>query len=124
LLQPRHQRQPKLEQPHMSIFEHMTWGLGTPNLPKLGARAILQRGYVDFLGDRAGMYGEPDEAWRAECDTVLPHFLRELTKMAKAYQICTDMDEVFRLEHKGWVCEASPRRSYGYLYFDIYHPAN
>jgi cytoskeleton bundling-enhancing protein CbeA-like protein len=46
----------------MSIFEHMTWGLGTPNLPKLGARAILQRGYVDFLGDRAGMYGEPDEA--------------------------------------------------------------
>ncbi len=48
----------------MSIFEHMTWGLGTPNLPKLGARAILQRGYVDFLGDRAGMYGEPDEAWR------------------------------------------------------------
>ena len=36
LLQPRHQRQPKLEQPHMSIFEHMTWGLGTPNLPKLG----------------------------------------------------------------------------------------
>ena len=52
----------------MSIFEHMTWGLGTPNLPKLGARAILQRGYVDFLGDRAGMYGEPDEAWRAECE--------------------------------------------------------
>ncbi|MGL5523514.1 MAG: type IV toxin-antitoxin system YeeU family antitoxin [Aeromonas veronii] len=68
--------------------------------------------------------GGPDEAWRAECDTVLPHFLRELTKMAKAYQICTDMDEVFRLEHKGWVCEASPRRSYGYLYLDIYHPAH
>lgn len=108
----------------MSIFEHMTWGLGTPNLPKLGARAILQCGYVDFLGDRAGMYGEPDEAWRAECDTVLPHFLRELTKMAKAYQICTDMDAVFRLEHKGWVCEASPRRSYGYLYLDIYRPAS
>ncbi|MCS3770645.1 hypothetical protein HNP12_004789, partial [Aeromonas hydrophila] len=36
----------------------------------------------------------------------------------------TDMDEVFRLEHKGWVCEASPRRSYGYLYLDIYHPAS
>ncbi|MFB2797267.1 type IV toxin-antitoxin system YeeU family antitoxin, partial [Aeromonas veronii] len=62
--------------------------------------------------------------WRAECDAVLPHFLRELTKMAKAYKICTDMDEVFRLEHKGWVCEASPRRSYGYLYLDIYHPAS
>ncbi|MGY3809353.1 type IV toxin-antitoxin system YeeU family antitoxin [Aeromonas veronii] len=108
----------------MSIFEHMTWGLGTPNLPKLGARAILQCGYVDFLGDRAGMYGEPDEAWRTECDKMLPHFLHELTKMAKAYQICPDMDEVFRLEHKGWVCEASPRRSYGYLYLDIYHPAN
>lgn len=59
----------------MSIFEHMTWGLGTPNLPKLGARAILQRGYVDFLGDRAGMYGEPDEAWRAECDELLSNLV-------------------------------------------------
>ncbi|KZW94221.1 type IV toxin-antitoxin system YeeU family antitoxin [Aeromonas veronii] len=107
----------------MSIFEGHTWGLGTQNLPKLGARAILHRGNVDFLGDRAGVYGEPDEKWQAECDKVLPHFLKQLTKMAKAYQICTDMDEVFRLEHKGWVCEASPRRSYGYLYIDIYRPA-
>ncbi|MFM5382229.1 MULTISPECIES: type IV toxin-antitoxin system YeeU family antitoxin [Aeromonas] len=107
----------------MSIFEGHTWGLGTPNLPKLGARAILHRGSVDFLGDRAGIYGEPSAEWQAECDKVLPHFLKQLTKMAKAYQICTDMDEVFRLEHKGWVCEASPRRSYGYLYIDIYRPA-
>ncbi|HIC8798352.1 TPA: type IV toxin-antitoxin system YeeU family antitoxin [Aeromonas veronii] len=107
----------------MGIFEGYTWGLGTPNLPKLGARAILQRGYVDFLGDRAGVYGEPDEKWRTECDKVLPHFLKQLTKMAKAYQICQDDEAITRLEHKGWVCEASPRRSYGYLYIDIYRPA-
>ena len=43
-----------------------------------------------------------DQIIRASCATVL----------------------LYRLEHKGWVCEASPRRSYGYLYLDIYHPAS
>lgn len=107
----------------MSLFDGYQWGLNTDHTPRFGARAILQRGYIDVVGDRTCVIGEPDEAWREEANKVIPHFIKELGKLAKSYQLMSDMDQTVRLEHKGWVCEANPRKSYGYLYLDVYKVA-
>nr|WP_125602676.1 hypothetical protein [Aeromonas salmonicida] len=32
----------------------------------------------------------------------------------------TDQDKLVTLEQAGWICQANPRASYGYLYLDIY----
>ena len=102
----------------MSIIA--SWGLQTPVQPRFGARAIVDRGSVNLLWDRSGVYGEADELWLTEIDRVLPHFIDQLSIMFKRGELLTDQDKLVTLEQAGWVCLANPRASYGYLYLDIY----
>lgn len=101
----------------MSIIA--SWGLQTPVQPRFGARAIVDRGSVNLLWDRSGVYGEADELWLTEIDRVLPHFIDQLSIMFKRGKLLTDQDNLVKLEQTGWICLANPRASYGYLYLDI-----
>lgn len=103
----------------MNVTCNLMWGLGTDHLPKFGARAILEGRNVSLLRDRCGTYGDPTDEWCSECDTVLPVFIQRLTAMYQR-EYDSSSDTMLRLEHNGWVCEANPRGSYGYLYLDIY----
>ncbi|HHQ4567477.1 TPA: type IV toxin-antitoxin system YeeU family antitoxin, partial [Aeromonas hydrophila] len=51
-----------------------SWGLHTQVQPRFGARAIVERSGVSLLWDRSGVYGEADEQWLTDIDTVLPGF--------------------------------------------------
>lgn len=86
-----------------------------------GARAIFKpvskNPMIDLLWDRQSAFG--DEAERQDLvewvrTTGLPGVEEQLEDQA-AYAISTS-DEVFRFEEGGYVIEASPQRSGGYLY--------
>ena len=58
-----------------------SWGLHTQVQPRFGARAIVERSGVSLLWDRSGVYGEADEQWITDIDTVLPGFIERLSKL-------------------------------------------
>ena len=48
-----------------------SWGLHTQVQPRFGARAIVERSGVSLLWDRSGVYGNADDQWLTDIDTVL-----------------------------------------------------
>lgn len=58
-----------------------SWGLHTQVQPRFGARAIVERSRVSLLWDRCGVYGDADEQWLTDIDTVIPGFIAHLSKL-------------------------------------------
>lgn len=96
------------------------WGLHTQVQPRFGARAIVERCGVSLLCDRSGVYGNADDQWLTDIDTVLPEFIERLSKLFQQRELLSDQDKLVTLRQGGWVCLANPRASYGYLYLDVY----
>lgn len=97
-----------------------SWGLHTQVQPRFGARAIVERSGVSLFWDRSGVYGEADEQWLTDIDTVLPGFIERLSKLFQQGELLSDQDKLVTLKQGEWVCLANPRASYGYLYLDVY----
>ena len=97
-----------------------SWGLHTQVQPRFGARAIVERSGVSLLWDRSGVYGEADEQWLTDIDTVLPGFIDRLSKLFQQGELLSDQDKLVTLRQGDWVCLANPKASYGYLYLDVY----
>ncbi|MGU5638146.1 type IV toxin-antitoxin system YeeU family antitoxin, partial [Aeromonas veronii] len=97
-----------------------SWGLHTQVQPRFGARAIVERSGVSLLWDRSGVYGEADEQWITDIDTVLPGFIERLSKLFQQGELLSDQDKLVTLQQGEWVCLANPKASYGYLYLDVY----
>jgi len=103
------------------------WRLGLPEGVTLtkaeiwGARAILQRGYVDLLYDRQGWATRPeytsDTSWKPSSAFTAWIDKEALPALRKwATNVSTNSRKVF-LHTKGeYVLVATPNRSYGYLY--------
>lgn len=102
------------------------WGLGLPKdvtLTKVeswGARALLERGFVDLLYDRQGWETRPvyeNTSWepsKAFCDWLSKRGMPALRKWAK--DVPADSDRVYAMREGNYALFASPNRSYGYLY--------
>ena len=101
-----------------------SWGLHTQVQPRFGARAIVERCGVSLLWDRSGVYGNADDQWLTDIDTVLPGFIERLSKLFQQGELLSDQDKLVTLRQGEWVCLANPRASYGYLYLDVYRQAD
>ena len=97
-----------------------SWGLHTQVQPRFGARAIVERSRVSLLWDRCGVYGDADEQWLTDIDTVIPSFIERLRKLFQQGELLSDQDKLVTLQQGEWVCLANPKASYGYLYLDVY----
>ena len=97
-----------------------SWGLHTQVQPRFGARAIVERSRVSLLWDRCGVYGDADEQWLTDIDTVIPGFIERLSKLFQQGELLSDQDKLVTLQQGEWVCLANPKASYGYLYLDVY----
>jgi len=74
-----------------------SWGLHTQVQPRFGARAIVERSGVSLLWDRSGVYGEADEQWITDIDTVLPGFIERLSKLFQQGELLSDQDKLVTL---------------------------
>ncbi|HHQ4498984.1 TPA: type IV toxin-antitoxin system YeeU family antitoxin [Aeromonas hydrophila] len=97
-----------------------SWGLHTQVQPRFGARAIVEQSGVSLLWDRSGIYGNADDQWLTDIDTVLPGFIERLSKLFRQGELLSDQDKLVTLRQGDWVCLANPKASYGYLYLDVY----
>ena len=70
--------------------------------------------------DRCGVYGDADEQWLTDIDTVIPSFIERLSKLFQQGELLSDQDKLVTLQQGEWVCLANPKASYGYLYLDVY----
>ncbi|MGU5673278.1 type IV toxin-antitoxin system YeeU family antitoxin [Aeromonas caviae] len=75
---------------------------------------------VSLLWDRCGVYGDADEQWLTDIDTVIPSFIERLSKLFQQGELLSDQDKLVTLQQGEWVCLANPKASYGYLYLDVY----
>ena len=101
-----------------------SWGLHTQVQPRFGARAIVERSGVSLLWDRSGVYGNADDQWLTDIDTVLPGFIERLGSLFRQGELLSDQDKLVTLRQGEWVCLANTRASYGYLYLDVYRQAD
>jgi hypothetical protein len=82
--------------------------------PWWGARAIYQGTIIDLLADRQSTVGTADE--RDALERWLKGAIAEMREKVKAERPSTREATVLVIERDGYRLEASPQRSYGYLY--------
>ena len=75
-----------------------SWGLHTQVQPRFGARAIVERSRVSLLWDRCGVYGDADEQWLTDIDTVIPSFIERLSKLFQQGELLSDQDKLVTLQ--------------------------
>lgn len=97
----------------------MTWGLKAPEGVSVawGARAIYRDMTIDLLPDRQSWSGEdrkPLMGW------LNSKGIEGIRKVCDDAYLTTDSAETVTFREGGWVIEASPRASYGYLYMVAY----
>ncbi|MFQ2048395.1 type IV toxin-antitoxin system YeeU family antitoxin [Aeromonas veronii] len=79
------------------------WGLHTQVQPRFGARAIVKRSRVSLLRDRCGVYGDADEQWITDIDTIIPGFIERLSKLFQQGELLSDQDKLVTLQQGEWV---------------------
>ena len=84
-----------------------SWGLHSQVQPRFGARAIVERSGVSLLWDRSGVYGDADEQWLTDIDTVIPGFIDHLSKLFQQGELLSDQDKLVTLRQG--VCLANPK---------------
>ncbi|MGL6370223.1 type IV toxin-antitoxin system YeeU family antitoxin [Aeromonas hydrophila] len=103
---------------------NMSWGLPRDITPRFGARLIQSRYRLDFLSNRASLFGEWSEEAINRLDNSFMAIIKTLESKLLTGELDAQRQQCIIIQHGGFICEADTLGSHGYVYIAIYQTTN
>ncbi len=103
---------------------NMSWGLPRDITPRFGARLIQSRYRLDFLSNRASLFGEWSEEAINRLDNSFLTIIKTLESKLLTGELDAQRQQCITIQHGGFICEADTLGSHGYVYIAIYQTTN